>query len=128
MKKDLNNKKVKRLESALNDLIIAMDIAVYELAPATKMMDKKLIDSDIEFEDENWLELMGTDSFTLHCTNIRNLMVSIMYCINKPALLQKIQEHVLLESMKKEITDGKDVPQEVIDEFLDFMNVVKNKQ
>tara|TARA_R100000664_G_scaffold27581_1_gene38339 strand:- start:581 stop:967 length:387 start_codon:yes stop_codon:yes gene_type:complete len=128
MKKDLHNKKVKRLESALNDLIIAMDIAVYELAPATKMLDKKLIDADIEFEDEKWLELMGVDSFTLHCTNIRNLIVSIMYCINKPALLQKIQEHVLLESMKKEITDGKDVPQDVIDEFLDFMNMVKNKQ
>ena len=86
------------------------------------------LQTEISQEDEKWLELMGVDSFTLHCTNIRNLIVSIMYCINKPALLQKIQEHVLLESMKKEITDGKDVPQDVIDEFLDFMNMVKNKQ
>ena len=48
-----------------------------------------------------------------------------MYCMNKPALLQMIQQHVLIESMKKEITEN-DVPQDVIDDFLDFMNKTKS--
>lgn len=119
------NKKIKKLEIALNDLLIAIDVAVYELAIANKMLDKELIETESDFEDEEWLELMGKDAFTLHCTNIRNLLVSIMYCMNKPALLQKIQQHVLIESMKKEITEN-DVPQDVIDDFLDFMNKTKS--
>ena len=124
MKKN-QNKKIKKLEIALNDLLIAIDVAVYELAIANKMLDKELIETESDFEDEEWLELMGKDAFTLHCTNIRNLLVSIMYCMNKPALLQKIQQHVLIESMKKEITEN-DVPQDVIDDFLDFMNKTKS--
>ena len=124
MKKN-QNKKVKKLEVVLNDLLIAMDVAVYDLAIANKMLDKELIETESDFEDEEWLELMGRDAFTLHCANIRNLLVSIIYCINKPALLQKIQQHVLIESMKKEITEN-DVPQDVIDDFLDFMNKTKS--
>ena len=124
MKKDLA--KIKRLEVTLNELLIALDVAVYELEIANKMIDKKIIESDVNFEDEKWLELMGKDAFTLHCTNIRNLLVSLMYCLNKPALLQKIQQHVLIESMKKEIIERKDVPENVIDDFLDLMNECKN--
>ena len=121
-------KKIRKLELALNDLIVAMDVAAYELESASKEVGKKLIETEhynADFDDEAWLELMGADAFTLHCANIRNVIVSLMYCMNKPGLLQKIQQKILIESMKEEIKEN-DVPQEVIDDFLDFMNTVKS--
>ena len=123
-KKD--SKKIKKLEVALNDLLVAMDVAVYELESATKAVGNKLIEKDVEDDNEKWLEMMGVDAFTLHCANIRNVMVSLMYCINNPPLLQKIQQKVLIETMKEEISINNDVPQDVIDDFLDFMNTTKS--
>ena len=121
-----NTKKVKRLERSLNGLITAMDIAVFELDQANTLLDK-YVDNNIPVndEDEEWLDLMGAESFTIHCANVRNVLISIMYCINKPKLMQEIQQKILIESMKEEINKG-DVPQDVIDNFLDFMNITKS--
>ena len=67
------------------------------------------------------------DAFVVHCMNIKHILITIMYCINEPKLLEKIKEYATIEAMKHEMTQ-RELPDEFVDTFLDYVNFTKKRE
>jgi len=119
----MKNKKqnIKNLRIILDGVIKDMHENVDKLSLSEKFdLDEIYADKphDVELEDE--------DAFIVHCMAVKHTLITIMYAINHPYLLEKIKEFTTIESMKHEIANS-DISDEVIDTFLDYVNFAKSR-
>ena len=114
--------KIKNLHMILNDVLSDISNGIEDLSLAEEFSLDKIYEGksyDTVLEDE--------DAFIVHCMNVKHILITIMYSINHPRLLESIKEFSTIEAMQHEIKKG-DMPDEVVDTFLDYMNFTKTKK
>jgi len=120
----MKNKKTKvnKLNVILNSVLVSLEKNIQKLEYSDQFdLDKIYGDKDPT------TVLEKEDAFIVHCMNVRHMLITIMYAINEPKLLEKIKEYATIEGMKHEISI-REMPDDVVDTFLDYVNFTKNRE
>ena len=78
---------------------------------------------DPKLSDEDCLDdiLSEQESFIESSIRLKQILISVMYTVNNPEVLNDIQEVMIKVAMKHEIKNN-NPPDDVVDNFLDYMN------
>ncbi len=114
--------KVSLIKMLIDEIALVLNESIRKLELSDKVYDEHMVD---KYEDMEVLELEGQEAFIMHCIKTKQVLISVMYAIKYPQVMHKIQQLTTIEAMKNEVSEG-NVPKEVVDDLLDYMNDIKS--
>ena len=85
----------------------------------------KYIDTKLSDDDNLDEKLSDGELFIESCIRLKQILITVMYTVNNPEIMAKIQEATIKIAMKHEISHN-NPPEDVVNNFLDYLNTTKS--
>ena len=96
-----------------------------------KKNNKKNNKKSVDFEIKEGVDILHDDITKLmnglieSCIRLKQILITVMYTVNNPEIMAKIQEATIKIAMKHEISHN-NPPEDVVNNFLDYLNTTKS--